>query len=252
MKTEVIGYKGVVGGATYELMKRLGYEVTGSDKGDIINKADVYLVCVPEDNIEEPIAWLSENEELGDEPSGLTVVRSTTPPGTIKKMMVKYNRHVCHWPEHLREATALWDCYFPSFISIGECCELHGAFLSSILRPIGMPILRSDVTTSEATKYAVNCFKCLIISFWNEFYGLSQKIDFNPHIAARIAAHDHVVPTYGTILGKAYGGRCLPKDMGTLIKACREVGYEPKLLLAVEEVNNRIREEYGESTIKTG
>ena len=241
----MIGCKGIVGGATYELMKRLGYEVSGSDKGDEINEADTYLICVPEDFVGEVVKNLESY-------SGLVAVRSTTPPGTLETLMVEYGRHICHWPEHLREATALWDCYFPNFISIGECCPIHGDLLASLLEPMGIPVLRSDVTTSEATKYAINCFKAVVISFWNEFYGLSQKMNFSPHTAARIAAHDPVVPVYGTILGKAYGGKCLPKDMRTLIRTCREAGYEPKLLGAAEELNNRLREEYGESTIRTG
>ena len=252
MKVEVIGYKGVVGGATYELMSRLGYEVTGSDKGDEVNRADIYLICVPEDFVEDVVNNLVLSGYIGLGGDNLVVVRSTTPPGTLSELMKRYNTHICHWPEHLREATALWDCYFPDFISIGECCLHHGDLLTFILRPIGMQVLRCDVTTSEATKYAINCFKCTVISFWNEFYELSQRMNFNPHTAARIAAHDHVIPIYGTILGKAYGGRCLPKDMRTLIETCEQIGYEPKLLKAVEELNNRIRDEWGESQIKTG
>ena len=79
MKVEVIGYKGVVGGATYELMKRLGYEVSGSDKGDEVGRADIYFVCVPEDVVEEVVyhcirAW--------DRPS--IVIRSSVPQEPVE------------------------------------------------------------------------------------------------------------------------------------------------------------------------
>jgi len=245
MKVEVIGCKGVVGSSTLELMKRLGHEVTGSDKGDEVGLAYIYLICTTEDAVPEVVGSLEGRECL-------IVVRSTTPPGTIDRLMKTYNRHICHWPEHLREATAFWDTYFPPFISIGECCKEHGDILASALEPMGMHIMRSDVITSEATKYAINCFKAVVVTFWNEFYELSRRIGFNPHTAARIAAHDYVVPTYGTILGKAYGGKCLPKDMRSLIKTCKEVGYTPKLIEATEEINNRMREEFGESVVRTG
>ena len=111
MRIQVIGYKGVVGGATYELLKRLGHEVTGSDKGEPINRADIYVICTPEGNVPEVVRELLRYNEL-------IVVRSTTPPGTIIGLIRNHGRHICHWPEHLREATALWDCYFPSFINI--------------------------------------------------------------------------------------------------------------------------------------
>ncbi len=246
MKLQVIGNKGIVGSATLVLLERLGYEVVGSDKGEKRNSASMHFICVPEDFVEEVVMELVKVDE------GLIVVRSTTPVGTVSRLMEKYHRHICHWPEHLREATSFWDSYFPDFLNIGECCREHGDWLASVLAPIGVDILRSDINTSEASKYAINCFKAMLISFWNEFYGLSHKLGFNAHLAARIATHDSVVPKYGTILGHAYGGKCLPKDIRALIRTGESIGYDAKLLKACEDVNNKMREEYGESTVKTG
>jgi len=247
MKLHVIGHKGIVGGATYELLSRLGHEVTGSDKDqDIPYGIDTFFICTPEDNVGEVIRDLLSRERLH------VVVRSTTPVGTIQELSAKYEVCISHWPEHLREATAVWDCYFPPFINIGECCKLHGDKLEDLLRPLGVPIIRSDTITSEASKYAINCFKATVISFWNEFYELSKSIGFNAHLASRIAANDPVVPTYGIILGKAYGGRCLPKDMRRLIDTAKDYKVSLPVLEAAEEVNRRIREVNGESEIKTG
>ncbi|MBU2534478.1 MAG: hypothetical protein KKB37_17195, partial [Alphaproteobacteria bacterium] len=117
MKLHVIGYKGVVGGVTYELFKRLGYEVTGSDEGNIIKKADIYFICVPEDIVGDIVPGLVDPENLVP-----IVIRSSVVPGTCRNL-VKLTRycHICHNPEFLREAIAIQDEFSPSRIVIGQC-----------------------------------------------------------------------------------------------------------------------------------
>lgn len=247
LKLHVIGHKGVVGGATLNLLRRLGYKTSGNDKGEEIPRsADIYIICTQEDAVEQVV---DEIFHSGNSP--LVVIRSTCPIGTCKRLSGETGLHICHWPEHLREATALWDCYYPPFLSFGECCDEHGDWLHSLMSPMGVPIIRSDTDTSEATKYAINNIKAVIISFWNQFHDLGKKMGFNSHLAARIATHDYVVPQYGTILGGAYGGKCLPKDMQASIETFRQNEVSPDLLIAAEAINKRTKENHGESSIRT-
>jgi len=130
LKIEVIGM-GIVGKATYEGLKCYGYDVHGYDidpakteDTTVIEDADVYLVCVPEQNVEKVI---SENTAKR---TGLTVVRSTTFPGTIKKLERKYGMCICHNPEFLLERNALDDFMFPDRIVIGECLP-KGTFVTT-------------------------------------------------------------------------------------------------------------------------
>jgi UDPglucose 6-dehydrogenase len=39
------------------------------------------------------------------------------------------------------------------------------------------------------------------------------------------------------VAGPGYGGSCLPKDLSGFIKCCKETGYEPTLLRAIDAVN---------------
>ena len=233
MKIEIIGYKGVVGGATYELFKRLGYGVVGSDKGDVISTTDTYFVCVPEDSVDSVI---------GDLPCTpyLVVVRSTTPPGTLQRLMVKYGFHICHNPEFLREATALQDEMSPSRIVIGECCKEHGDFLECLYKPLRVPIVRTDPTTSELVKLASNCYLATVISYWNEIEKLAQGLRVSGHQVGMIASMDPRISPYGARLHGKYGGRCLPKDMDQLITSYTSTGCAPILLRSVKEVNDSL------------
>ena len=52
---------------------------------------------------------------------------------------------------------------------------------------------------------------------------------------------DTRIGKYGTATGRAFGGKCLPKDLEALVGFCEELRLEAKLLKAVMEVNERIR-----------
>lgn len=239
MKTiHVVGYKGVVGNATYELFKRLGHKVTGSDKGDLLPPADIYFVCVPEDIVEDLV--LHWKDDVWGRP--LIVIRSSVTPGTCVKLTneIRY-LHICHNPEFLREATAVQDEFNPARIVIGQCCHEHGRLLKSLYRPLRVPIVLTDPTTSELVKLASNCYLATIISYWNEIEKLAQKVGVSGHQVGMIASMDPRISSYGARFHNKYGGRCLPKDTVQLIKYYEEeLGMDPVLLKAVEEVNNSL------------
>ena len=235
MRIHIVGHKGVVGRATYELFKRLGYYVTGSDKGgELDSSAEVYFICVPEDTVEEVVGIISRKV------SGFIVIRSSVVPGTCKRLIKTYTQHVSHNPEFLREAVALQDEMNPARVVIGECCESCGDLLEFLYKPLRVPIIRTDPTTSELTKLASNCYLSTVISYWNEIERLAQKLGVSGHQVGMIASMDPRISPYGARLHNRYGGRCLPKDMEQLIKFSQSIGYDPVLLKAVEEVNNSL------------
>lgn len=225
----VIGYKGVVGGATYQLFKNLGHDVIGADKGDAIPISDIYFICVPEGNVEEVTELL---------PCGLIVIRSSVPPLTTERLSREYHRHICHNPEFLHAAVALIDAHNPDSVVIGECCPEHGKIIEDIYKPLCCPIVRTEPRISEMVKLARNNYGTCIISFWNEIEAICQKAGINGHKVGMIASLDPIICAKGSRLHKSYGGACLPKDIKQMIKFAREVGVEPKLLEVVEAINN--------------
>jgi len=236
MNIHVIGCKGVVGGATYELFKRLGYDVTGSDKGDsVTTEADVYFICVPEDTVHK-IVYLMRDIS----PGVLMVVRSSVVPGKCKYLAEAYIMHICHNPEFLREAIAVQDEFSPARIVIGQCCEEHGDVLESLYKPLGVPIVRTDPTTSELVKLASNNYLSTVISYWNTVEEVAKRVGVSGHQVGMIASMDPRISPYGARLHSKYGGRCLPKDMDQLINLATKLGIQVPLLSSVKDVNDSL------------
>ena len=237
VKIEIIGNEGIVGNSTFELFRRLGYKVTGSDKNDKINCADIYFICTPESIVGEVVEKLIGNKTLMQN-NALVVIRSTVTPGTCKGLAKRTGyAHICSNPEFLREAVALQDEFNPCRIIIGECCKEHGQILEQIYKPLQCPIVRTDTVTSELTKLACNNYLSCIISYWNTIEEIAERLGVSGHEVGMIASLDPRIGSYGSRFHNKFDGRCLPKDTRQLIEFAEKMGCNPVLLEAVEEIN---------------
>jgi len=230
LKILVIGHKGIVGNATYWLLTRLGYCVSGCDKGDTPIPSDIAFVCLPESEVRPDV--------LRDYRTGLFVVRSTVLPGTCEELQIDLNTHVAHNPEFLREATAVMDSFNPDRIVIGECCHMHTGILQTIYAPLRRPIHTASRKTTELTKLACNGYLAAVISYWNEVDMIAEKIGVNGTMVGMLASTDPRISGYGSRLHGKFGGKCLPKDTEHLIKLATQAGMQPSLLRAVLAVND--------------
>lgn len=240
MKIGVIGL-GIVGGTTLEILRRFGYECYGYDSNKkrtelaSLQYADIFFICTPEQVVETVI------EQLSFSPDSLIVIRSTILPGTTEHLIEKYDRHICHVPEFLREATALYDALRPDRIIIGECCQKHGALLEGVFSRIYASIIRVDTKTSEMVKLVSNTHLADLISFWNEIHLICEKVGVNSHLVGRIVSMDNRISDYGAIQhGEKFSGRCLPKDLEQMLSLCKKIGYDAKLLKEIKKTNEEI------------
>jgi len=194
----------------------------------------------------------------------VVVVKSTVIPTTTERIIIpllenhsgkKVGTHigVCSNPEFMTEIHRSWTSngsFARSFfnepvIVIGEFDKKSGDYLRDLYQPLKLPTIRTNLRTAEMIKYAFNCALATKISYWNEIFYICKLLDINSDLVAQAVGMDERIGKYGTIHGKAFGGKCLPKDLGALIQLLNDLGYEAKLLRAVEDINMRIKADRG-------
>lgn len=232
MLIEVVGYKGVVGGATYEWLKTMhpGHKVVGREVGDVVALSDLSFLCVPEAVVEDVCAVTADYTRV-------MVVRSTVAPGTCKSLQLKHGRHVCHNPEFLREATAIQDAFNPAYVLIGACCREHAEMVSRLYEPAQVKTVIVNTTTSEMVKVATNNYLACLVSFWNEIESICQVSGVAGHRVGAIASLDPRVGWYGARYHHQYGGKCLPKEIEQMLEYAKQKDIDLKMIPAIKEVN---------------
>ena len=181
----------------------------------------------------------------------IIVNKSTVPVGTafrVKQIVQeelgekKIPFDVISNPEFLKEGAAVHDCLKPDRIIIGGesaraidlMRELYSAFMISHDK-----ILIMDILSAEMTKYAANAMLATRISFMNEIAEICKKVGANINEVRKGIGSDSRIGYSFLYPGIGYGGSCFPKDIRALIATAKNCGTDPKLLTAVDEVNER-------------
>jgi len=247
---------------------KLGHVATSNLKY-AISESSLTFICVPTpscsciDLSQVITAVTSLADALKDKTDyHLTVVKSTVLPTTaeyiIIPLLTKFGRKLggelglCVNPEFLTEVATTWTDdrrYHRNFfnedrIVIGEYDKKSGDILEQLYKPLGKPIFRTDMRTAEMIKYAANCMLATKISFWNEIFLICQKLGIDSQQVADIVALDPRIGKYGSVHGKAFGGKCLPKDLQAFVSFARDY-RDPALLAAVKQINDYMAEHYG-------
>jgi len=239
-----------------------GYLKCVQNREEAILNTDITFIAVatpkqPDGNID--LQYIKESAcEIGEalkkkNSYHLVVVKSTVVPGTsegvVKPAIEKHSDKrcgdafgLCMSPEFLREGSAVEDTLYPDRIVIGEYNSKSGDILESLYKEFYNenlpPIVRTTLSTAELIKYANNAFLATKISFINTIANLCKKIpkaDVTT-VAKAIGMDKRISPLFLNA-GLGYGGSCFPKDVKALIAYSKSLGYDPKILNAVEEVN---------------
>lgn len=144
-------------------------------------------------------------------------------------------------PEFLKEGAAVSDFLKPDRIIIGATSE-HA---KNIMREIYEPFNRNrdntlfmDLRSAELTKYAANAMLATKISFMNEVANIAELLGADIEEVRRGIGADPRIGQHFIYPGCGYGGSCFPKDVQALVHTARQIGYDARLLDAVEVINN--------------
>ncbi|MFT8389912.1 MAG: UDP-glucose/GDP-mannose dehydrogenase family protein [Sporolactobacillus sp.] len=177
----------------------------------------------------------------------IVVIKSTVPVGTnaiiqrlINRLVSRSNGvEIASNPEFLREGSAIHDTFHGDRIIIGTDNPAAAEVMDAINRPFGLPIIHTDICSSEMIKYASNAFLATKISFINEIANLCEKLGADVEEVARGMGLDHRIGPDFLKAGIGYGGSCFPKDTQALVQLAGNHHHPFNLLKSVIEVNNQ-------------
>jgi UDPglucose 6-dehydrogenase len=185
----------------------------------------------------------------------LVVIKSTVTPGTtanvVRPVLEDSSGKVCgpelglsSNPEFLAEGSAIKGTLKPDKIIIGALDTKSGGTLSRLYRRIyskfRVPTILTDPTTAETIKYASNAFLATRVSTINTIANICQRVpNADVETVAKAIGLDPRIGSLYLNAGPGYGGSCFHKDLQALISFSRSRNYDPLLLAAVEEVNER-------------
>jgi UDPglucose 6-dehydrogenase len=177
----------------------------------------------------------------------IVVSKSTVPVETGEMITSIIRRHapadhrvsVVSNPEFLREGSAVADFLEPDRVVIGTADPDAERVLRELYAPLDVPVVVTDVRTSEMIKYAANAFLATKISFINEIANICELLDVDVRAVCHGIGYDQRIGTKFLNPGIGYGGSCFPKDVRALEQLAAERAYDAPLLHAVETVNRR-------------
>ena len=215
------------------------------DINHAIKNSNISFICVPTPTTPEGIdlSYIKEAAKnigkalANKEGYHLVVVKSTVVSGTTEDVVIpileKYSGKkagseigACMNPEFLTEISGSWseaeegtkkDFFTEDRIVIGEYDKKSGNILEELYKPLNKPIFRTDLKTAELIKYASNCMLATKISYWNEIFLICKELGIDSQGVANIVGLDPRIGKYGTVHGKAFGGKCLPKDLKAFV-----------------------------------
>ncbi len=219
-----------------------------------IQKSEVIFIAVgtPSDNnnCADTSAINSVAENIGRYMNEYKVVvnKSTAPVGALEKVgktieslqNKPYKYDLVSNPEFMREGEAIKDFTNPDRIVIGVQSEKAKRIMASIYSGISRtdkPIMFTDIRSAELIKYASNAMLATRISFMNEMAQLCDKVGGDIKAVAKGIGLDSRIGPRFLQAGIGYGGSCFPKDVKALAQIMKSNGIEPRILTAVDEVN---------------
>ncbi len=240
--------------------------------------ADLILIAVgtpPKENGDADTSYVETAAAeiasvLKDKHHYTIIVKSTVPIGANHKVAnviqrvlatrkIKAQVYFASNPEFLREGKALTDMLYPDRIVVGAEQEEAIESIRRLYRPILEqtftppkslkrpqnyflpPLVTTNTTSAEMTKYAANAFLALKISYINEIAGLCEKVGADVNEVARGIGLDPRIGARFLHSGIGWGGSCFPKDTLALLALGENYNYGMPIIQAAQTVNNRQR-----------
>jgi UDPglucose 6-dehydrogenase len=233
------------------------YKESPNSLDEVVENSDIIFICVPTPIFSDYSGMdMSIVEEVAGEvaekiktPGKIIVIKSTSLPGTTKKLAEKYP-HVdfAMNPEFLTQKNADTDFMKPYRTVIGSMKSEVGEKVKKLyetILPADQKYIITDTTSAEVIKYMSNLMLASKVLLANEFYDLSQKVGAN---YADVQKGVEADPRIGTHMGvpgpdgdRGFGGACFPKDTIGILGLAKKLEVDMSALQSVWDKNLKIR-----------
>lgn len=222
-----------------------------TDLKDSVKKSEIIYIAVgtpPKPNGEADLSCVetvSRDVALSMDSYRLIVDKSTVPVQTGQRVKETISRSlkkntefdVASNPEFLREGSAVTDFMQPDRIVIGVEAERAADLLKEVYKPLNSTIITTDIQSAELIKHAANSFLATKISFVNALSVICEMTGADVDKVADGMGMDKRIGSSFLKAGVGFGGFCFPKDLAAFVKIAEKLGYDFKLLKAVQEIN---------------
>tara|TARA_Y100001954_G_scaffold206207_1_gene228744 strand:+ start:316 stop:1167 length:852 start_codon:yes stop_codon:yes gene_type:complete len=228
------------------------------------HKPDIVFICLPTpmnddgsqniDIVRDAVFELNKHD-----PNILVVLKSTILPKYVIEIS-KLTKNLVINPEFLRDKHANEDFINSEIIVFGgekENCDKLAKFYENHTKCLCKDYVVTDNISASLIKYTINTFLALKVVFFNElksvFDNLNSQNDWFKFINA-ISKDKRIGNSHMNVPGPdgryGFGGPCFPKDVKALIEYSREIGSELSLLNKANTINNNIRAQYNDVTVR--
>jgi len=232
-------------------LKEIKENFTATTKIEELKDCEIIFICVGTPSKEDGSIDLKYIKQAAEDISKILdsykviVVKSTVIPGTTESLIPVLGKKVgrdfglAMNPEFLKEGSALKDFFEPDRIVVGSYDEKTKEILEELYKDFNCPKIFTNIKTAEMIKYASNSFLATKISFINEIGNICKKLGIDVYDVAEGMGYDKRIGREFLNAGIGFGGSCFPKDVKALIAKAKEIGYDPKLLQEVIEINEK-------------
>ncbi|MGB9965911.1 UDP-glucose 6-dehydrogenase AglM [Halobacterium hubeiense] len=225
---------------------------------DAVRETDVTFLALPtpsaEDGRIDTSIMQAGAESLGEALAGkddhVVVVKSTVVPGTTEDVVAPAlerggfdDATLAMNPEFLREGSAVADFLDPDKVVLGAdddraLEDMHAVF-DPLVDHADAPVVETDTRTAEMVKYANNGFLAAKVSLINDIGNICKEYGIDAYEVADAIGLDDRISEQFLRSGVGWGGSCFPKDTSAIISAAKDEGYDPAVLEAAVELNDR-------------
>ena len=244
---------GVVGTANKKVFEKFNFLVKTHDikfktQVEDLLICDIVIVCLPTNNFKNDICDTSKIiknlKYFSDKKyKGIILIRSTVTPGFTNEMQKKFKKlEICYSPEFLRDRFAYKDLLQSNFLPIGTDNRKTFIKVKNIHLKFVKKITQTKPTEAELIKYMNNIIACNKVVFANILASVAKKKKCNYKIIKEgLINLGRVTNNYLQINknNKGYKGNCLPRDIKSFSKFCKNEKFKFKLFNAIISDNKK-------------